>query len=171
MADVDLRVASAEERGALENLIQLYTHDFSEQWSGTPKGELDEDGRFSPYVLDPYWQDKDHIPLLLRVEGRLAGFALLNRTSHLGDPVDRNMAEFFVARKHRRAGLGKAAVGALFSRYPGLWEIAVARRNVGALAFWRRTILQHPQIRDPEETDVRSTAWNGPVLRFRVASV
>lgn len=169
MSGVELSVASPQERHILENLFQLYTHDFSEFWSGLPTGELQSDGRFSPYgPLDTYWREDDRIPLLVRQDGHLAGFALLNRISHIGQSVDRNMAEFFIVRKHRRGGLGSAVATMIYSNYPGIWETAVARRNTGALAFWQRVISRHPKIRDLEKSDQQTEAWNGPLFRFRV---
>jgi predicted acetyltransferase len=177
MAEVEVMVAEPHERGTLANLMQLYVHDFSEHWAGQGDGgladnaafaELGDDGRFSDYPLEPYWLDEGHVPLLLRVGGRLAGFALLDRRSHGVGEVDRNVAEFFVARFHRRGGVGTAAARAIFSRYPGRWEAAIARRNVGALAFWRRAVSGHPQVRGLEEVDVSGAAWNGPVLCFRI---
>ena len=168
MNEIELQVASAADRSVLENLFQLYIHDFSEHWSGTAKGELGDDGRFEPYPLDVYWRDEGAVPLLLRRAGLLVGFALVNRAGHLGLALDRNLAEFFIARKHRRAGLGQAAAAAIFIRYPGQWETAVARRNVGALTFWRRAIATHPRVRDLEEHDVTPPAWNGAVIRFRI---
>jgi predicted acetyltransferase len=74
------------------------------------------------------------------------------------------MAEFFVVRKHRRGGVGSAAMAAIVARYPGLWEAAVARRNVQALPFWRRIAAQNAEV---EELDLDTAAWNGPILRFR----
>jgi predicted acetyltransferase len=166
--NVQLVPAIPGDRPALENLMQLYVHDFSEHWAGRTEGELGEDGRFPPYPLDAYWSQPTHIPLLIRVDGRLAGFALVNDASHSGRPVDRNVAEFFVVRKHRRSGVGMIAAHQTFSRYPGLWEAAVARRNVAALAFWRRAIRQHPLATDIDEADITTQAWNGPIIRFRV---
>lgn len=168
MSGVDVAVALPAERGALANLMQLYVHDFSELWSGRPEGELEDDGRFADYPLDAYWREPDHIPLLLRRDGRLIGFALLNAASHSGRPVDHNMAEFFIVRKHRRGGAGTLAARTVFSRYPGLWEAAVARRNLAALAFWRKAVQQHARAAEMEETDVATEAWNGPILRFRI---
>lgn len=168
MPDVDVAVARPEERGTIDNLMQLYVHDFSEQWAGTPRGELDAEGRFPAYPLGPYWGEAGCIPLLLRVGGHLAGFALLNADAHSGRPVDRNMAEFFIVRKHRRGGVGTAAARAIFSRYPGQWEAAVARKNVGALAFWRSAVRRHPGAAEVEESDLSTASWNGPVLRFRI---
>lgn len=98
---VTVEWARREQRLVLEAMFQLYVHDFSEFWAGTDRGELDESGRFEHYSLAVYWRDPMHMPLLIRAGGHLAGFALLNSKSH-GDPVDRNMAEFFVVRKHQR---------------------------------------------------------------------
>lgn len=166
---VTLDPATPAHRAALESLLQLYTHDFSELWTGTLRGELDEQGRFPAYPsLDAYWREEGRVPLLIRAGGHIAGFALLNRESHTGRPVERNVAEFFVVRKHRRAGVGRAAFHAILDRYPGQWETAVARKNAAALAFWRRVVAAYPRVAGLEEIDVDDTRWNGPVLRYRV---
>jgi predicted acetyltransferase len=169
MADIDVAIAGPEARSAIDSMLQLYTHDFSEQWAGEARGELGDDGRFDPYrPLDLYWREAGRIPRLIRVGGRLAGFALVNHVTHSGRPADRNMAEFFVVRKHRRSGAGTAAAHRIFSLHPGQWEAAVARRNTGALAFWRRAVATHPLVEAVEETDVATADWDGPILRFRI---
>lgn len=167
-AQVEIGPARADEREILENLFQLYVHDFSEQWAGTERGELEEDGRFAHYPLESYWREAGRIALLLRVGGHLAGFALINDHAHSGRPAERNMAEFFVVRKHRRGGVGLAAARAIFRRYPGLWELAVARQNTGALAFWRKTIRAPTIAREIEETMTDGPRWDGTIFRFRV---
>ena len=163
---VEIVAALPEDRVALTNMMQLYAHDFSELWSGEARGELGDDGLFAAYPLDAWWREPDHIPLLVKAADFLVGFALLNATSHVGDSLDRNMAEFFIVRKHRRSGIGTTAARLIFSRYPGRWETAVARANHGALAFWRAVI--RPLAEDVELVDVESALWNGPVLRFRI---
>ncbi len=169
--EVEVRAAALEEKAALANLFQLYVHDFSELWSGTDDGELDDDGRFAPYpFLDVYWGDASRIPLLARIDGRLAGFALINAISHSGLAVDRNVAEFFIVRKHRRNGAGTAVAQRVFQLYPGLWEAAVARRNTGALAFWRKAVGGCPGLTEAQELDRRTKEWDGPILRFRIKS-
>ena len=169
-AAVQVAEASPGERTALANLMQFYIHDFSEFWSGrADDGDLEDDGRFAEYEhLDAYWREAGRVPVLIRVDCRLAGFALLNDISHSGRPVDRNMAEFFVARKHRRSGVGTQAARTLFSRYPGLWEAAVARANLPALAFWRKAVGGHPDVEALDELDLADDRWNGWVLRFRI---
>jgi predicted acetyltransferase len=169
--EIEVRAATLEEKPALANLFQLYVHDFSELWSGTDDGELNDDGRFSPYpFLDAYWGESSRIPLLVRVGGRLAGFALINASSHSGLAVDRNMAEFFIVRKHRRGGAGTAVAQQVFQLYPGLWEAAVARRNTAALAFWRKAVGGCPGLTEVQELDRRTKEWDGPILRFRIKS-
>jgi predicted acetyltransferase len=168
MADVTVELVRPDKRAALENLCQLYAHDFSELWAGREDGELQEDGRFPQYIyLDSYWTDADRTPLFIRVEGFLAGFALINSFSHSGLPVDHAVAEFFVARKHRRFGVGLAAAVKILGHRPGQWEMAVARRNVAALPFWRRVAaeLVGPAV---EEVDRDNDLWDGPIVRCRV---
>lgn len=168
MADVTLEVAAVERRSALENLFQLYTHDFSEFWAGREDGEVQEDGRFPQYIhLDSYWSEPDRTPLFIRVEGYLAGFALVNSVSHSGLPVDHAVAEFFVMRKHRRFGVGLAAAVKLLGHRPGQWEMAVARRNTRALPFWRRVAAEVAGLA-VEEVDRDNDLWNGPIVRCRV---
>jgi predicted acetyltransferase len=168
MPNVEIHLASRAAEATIDNLMQLYIHDFSEFWTGTDDGELQDDGRFGSYrFLPDYWVDEDRVPLLVLAAGKLAGFALLNGVTHSGAPADRNMAEFFIARKHRRAGVGLAAAHAIFGRYPGLWEVAVARRNTGALAFWRRVVGSYALAGSIEEIDVASAVWDGAILRFR----
>jgi predicted acetyltransferase len=171
MPNVEIRPASRADEATIANLMQLYIHDFSELWSGTEDGELQDDGRFGAYrYLPDYWVEGDRVPLLVRFEGRLVGFALLNAVTHSGVPADRNMAEFFIARKYRRRGVGLVAARAIFGRYPGLWEVAVARRNTGALAFWRRAIGGYELARGVEEVDLAAADWDGPILRFHAES-
>lgn len=170
MVDVTLELAGPEKRPTLENLFQLYTHDFSDFWTDRPDGELEEDGRFAQYVhLDGYWTDADRTPLLIRAGGHIAGFALINTFAHSGLPLDYSVAEFFVVRKHRRAGVGFAAATLLMRARPGLWEMAVARRNTAALPFWRRVgaAIAAPSV---EELDRNDDLWNGAIIRLRVSA-
>jgi len=169
MANVTLEPVGRERRQTLTNLFQLYAHDFSEQWFDRPEGELDEDGRLEEYgYLDRYWSEPGYEVMLIRADGRLAGFAMVNPCSHSGLPLDYEIAEFFVARKHRREGVGTAAALAVIGARPGQWELAVARRNSGAQHFWRKVAAELAQGA-VEELDLDDDRWNGLILRFRVA--
>jgi predicted acetyltransferase len=167
MPRVELEIASPSAQTALANMLQLYIHDFSELWGGEARGELGEDGLFEAPDLAELWPKADHLPLLIRADGHLAGFCILNAHAHGAQPVDRNVAEFFVVRKHRRSGVGAAAARAVFSAHPGTWEVAVVQSNTGALIFWRKVIEAQPGMSGFHELgDVRD--WNGTVFRFCV---
>jgi predicted acetyltransferase len=155
--------ACRSDEPTLQNLLQLYTHDFSGFWAGTTKGDVQPDGRFPDYPLDDYWIQRSWSAVLVRCDACLAGFALVNDRGHSGKPVDRNMAEFFILRKYRGRGVGRAAAERIFAKYPGQWELAVARKNVAALTFWRAAIRSASHV---TEFDVSSAEWNGPILRF-----
>jgi predicted acetyltransferase len=167
MPNVELERVGRERRQTLTNLFQLYCHDLSEQWFDRPEGELDEDGRLQEYsLLDNYWTQPKHEAMLIRADGRLAGFALVNDFAHSGLPLDFQIAEFFVARKHRRSRIGEAAALAIIRARPGQWELAVARRNIGAQYFWRR-VAASIAGNNVEERDQDDERWNGLILRFR----
>lgn len=168
MSEVDIVPAEYDQQVAIANMAQLYMYDFSEFWPRESEAELHEDGTFGALIyLDQYWLDPNREPLLIRRDGHLVGFALINATSPSGEPVDRGMAEFFIVRRHRRNGSGRAASHAIFAERPGLWEVAVIRANAGALAFWRSAIATFPGTRDFIERDLNNEHWDGWILRFR----
>ena len=159
---IALLPAAASDRAALANLIQLYLYDFSE----ITGADVDERGCFAYPLLDSYWTEAERYPFLIRVDGNLAGFALVNRYSRLLNPFDGHaVAEFFVMRKYRRVGIGRAAAIQLFDRFPGRWEVASIATNVPAQAFWRSTIDMYTGGRY-HEVWLQDASWRGPVQSF-----
>lgn len=160
--------AAPHERPLLENLSQLYLHDFSPLFAATPRLDLTPDGRF---ILDPpldrWWREPDHTPHILRWHGAPAGFALINRHSAMATPTDHAVAEFFVVRKYRRLGLGAAAAHSLFTRHPGRWEAAVMRANTRAAAFWHHAVHTLPAAHAITIHDRADADWNGTIFRFQ----
>lgn len=147
MNTVGVAPAQERDRDTLRQLIELYAYDFSE-FNGA---ELDDDGRFGYRYFDAYWTEPQRHPFLFRVDGHLAGFALVRA----GDPHD--MAEFFVMRKYRRSGVGVDAARSVFAHFPGAWQTRQQFANAGATKFWRRAI---PLAFDESNND------EGPVQRF-----
>ncbi len=150
----------------IQNLMQLYTHDFSEFWGGTSRGDPNAQGLFDAYPLDAYWSLANWSAMLIWCDQVLAGFSLVNDQTHSRLPANRNMAEFFILRKHRGRGGSRIAAEVIFSLHPGLWEVAVTRRNARAQQFWRKTIRQSAKTSNFQELDLQNEHWNGPVLRF-----
>src|SRR5260221_3272100 len=97
-AFVDVEVIRAElrDKPLLRQLLQLYQYDFTE----FDPADVDDDGFYRYPYFDNYWTEPERHPLLLRVDGNWAGFALVRA----GTPHD--MAEFFVMRNYRRGGAG-----------------------------------------------------------------
>jgi predicted acetyltransferase len=159
---ISLDPAHQDERGALRNLLQLYVYD----WSQLLSLDVGVDGRFDDYPLDAYWTEAWRHPFLLRVDGKLAGFALVcerSRLSGAAGVVD--MAEFFVLRRYRRNGVGFAAACAAFERFKGPWEVRQRPDNVDATAFWRKVIARFTKG-TYDEVAWADAAWTGPVQRF-----
>ena len=87
-----------------------------------------------PY-FDAYWEEPDlRWPHWIRSGGTNCGFALIDR----GEDERLEVAEFFVARPHRRLGIGLAAARQLIGGRPGKWRITQREQNASAIAFWHR---------------------------------
>src|SRR3954452_5196161 len=126
-----------EEMPALRNLWELYVHDFTEfvLREPGPDGRFETDEGFAARVAPP-------LELLwIRRAGRVAGFVFIRPHRHLdGDPAVSDVAQFFVLRAHRRAGVGGAAAALAFARRPGAWEVRETTANVPAQRFWRQVV-------------------------------
>jgi predicted acetyltransferase len=169
--NVTLTEAPAARMPTIANLMQLYLHDFSEFAAvATAHGEVDADGRFAYAGLDDYWREDGRLALTIEADGRLAGFALINRWSALNRPLDYSVAEFFVMRKYRRIGVGSQAARLLFARFPGRWEAPVAWYNPPALAFWRRAVAACADG-TVEECAGDGERWAGTVLCFATRGI
>lgn len=163
---VTLAEVPAAQKSIVANLMQLYKYDFSEfAAAGTDHGDVSADGLFAYETLDSYWHDNGRFPFTIHADGRLAGFALINRWSALDRPLDRSVAEFFVLRKYRRYRVGSRAAKQLFERFRGRWEVPVAWYNPPALSFWRTIV---PSVTDGpvEECAGDGERWAGTVLCF-----
>lgn len=133
--DVQVREATLDEKPILCQLLELYEYDFSE-FEGTDVGPH---GLYGYRFLDHYWTEPDRHPYLIRVDGNLAGFVLVNRHTFSGE--DRwSVAEFFVMRKYRGRGVGALAAAFVFDLHAGAWEVKQVASHPGSTAFWRRVI-------------------------------
>lgn len=159
---VELEPARPDDRPRLEALFELYAYDFSEILGL----DVGEDGRFARPSLDVYFEDPRAHAFLVRADGRLAGFALVIGRSRLtGASNVHDVAELFVMRRYRRKRVGERVAHALFSRFPGPWEVRQKAENTAAIAFWRRTIARFGDGRY-EERLLDDERWRGPVQRF-----
>ena len=166
LASLSFQPASSKERVLLQNLTQFYSYDFSEAL----EMHVGEDGRFGDVDLTPYWVDEGRHPFVLRVDDKLAGFALISERSKItGKSGVFDMTEFFVLRRFRRHGVGRAAAFAAFDRFAGPWEVRQREEKHDARAFWRRVIDEYTRG-DYEETRWIRPQWSEIVQTFSTAS-
>ncbi|MDB5482820.1 MAG: hypothetical protein JWO83_3873 [Caulobacteraceae bacterium] len=168
-SSVRVEPASEAERPLIEGLLQFYIYDFSEMQPADPDDfAFDEQGGYAPFIdMADYWRLDGYHPLVIRVAGRVAGFALVNTVSHRGGLVERNMGEFFIARLYRRRGVAAEAVRQILALYRGRWEVAVAERNTVAKTFWPGAVAA-AGVRDLEQVDGDGEHWRGPIWTFMV---
>lgn len=138
-----LNRVSEGEQALVQRLFEFYLYDFSE----LEHSDLDEEGWFVPPSrpwLARYWTEPGKHALVLRVDGKPAGFVLVDESSPIAESGQRRfIGGFFVARAYRRRGFGAAIARDVFNRFPGAWQVLQVRRNPAAQAFWRRVIGEY----------------------------
>ena len=146
--DISIEPMTIDAKPVLANLMELYIYDFSEFMGW----DIGDDGRFGYRYLDAYWTEANRFPFLIRVNGKIAGFALVSVIADESPPVT-SMSEFFVMRNYRRKGVGERAAKELFARFSGPWSVSQVLANLPAQRFWRRVITDVTQGEFTETTD------------------
>ena len=137
---VTVERATVGDKVVLRNLMQLYRYDYTE----FEPDDLDEHGLFNYNYLDHYWVEPGRYAFLVRVDDKLAGFALVRTLDADADGGLRySMAEFFIMRSFRRCGVGRTVAREVFGRLPGQWVVRQDVTNSGAMAFWRQVIGEY----------------------------
>lgn len=130
--NIEIVPAARRRQSCVEELMQFYFYDMT---SWAPLAFTPE-GRFQTPCVEAYFTRPDHHPFLVRVDGDLAGFALVNNVV-TSPESDHNMGQFFIARRHQRRGVGRHVAMEVFDRFPGAWEVYQVRENERAIEFWR----------------------------------
>jgi predicted acetyltransferase len=126
----------------LGNLLQFYIHDLSAMFLQV---ELGPDGRFHYPQMGSYLSGSGRrFAFLVRCDERIAGFALVKHGSPAAeDPDVLDVAEFFVLRRYRGCGVGRAAAKLLWDRLPGSWTVRASVNNPHAISFWRAAVAAY----------------------------
>lgn len=157
---ITLERPSRSDRDLIRRMMELYLHDFSE-FDGS---DLDEHGVFGYGDLDYFWFEETHAAYIVRVDGQLSGFVLVDNEVVV-DGNERSISEFFILRKYRRRGVGRRVAKQIFDEMPGKWEVRVIATNVPAQSFWRKIILEYTGGRFDERL-LADDDWTGPVFWF-----
>ncbi len=161
LLNITVTRATLDEKPILRNLLELYEHDFTEY---EPK-VIGPHGLYGYKYLDHYWTEPNRHPYLIRVDGQLAGFVLLNRHTVSGGDDRWTIAEFHIMRMYRGKGVGEFAARAVFDLWPGKWEVSQTPNNAPSHEFWRKVISRYTQGSFVEIEPVAGSD-HGPVQHF-----
>ena len=127
-----------DEKEILRNLLEKYNYEFSQY----DQCDVNPLGLYGYSYLDNYWTEKGRWAFFLKVDGKLAGFAMVIDYPE-ARVTDYNMAEFFVMLKYRRCGLGKWAAFQLFDKFQGTWQLKRHPKNLPSVGFWDHVIGEY----------------------------
>jgi predicted acetyltransferase len=154
----DARTNSGD-RQWIENVYRDYLDDLGLLNTGIFPA-LGEIGHREPDQFQRWLVDRSAALLTILDDQQPAGFAMVAKETAASRAFDFRMAEFFVARVHRRRGVGRSAVRLILDRFAGRWEIVEYSRNPTAVAFWRKVVASYTR------GDYRERAQNGEVRQY-----
>ena len=183
--NIEITKAARADTPALRHLYEFYAYDFSE----FTRDDVGASGEFTDdRFLTGYWPEPNWTALLVRVDGKLAGFVWVLRTT-LFRPEDIEkmketsgetrfleetwflksphhlIEEFFIMRKYRLKGVGEYVAHHVFDLFPGVWEVSEIEENTPAQAFWRKVIGRYTGNQFAEVA-LNTDQWRGPVQVF-----
>ncbi len=160
--EIEVVKTAIEHRMILTNLLELYAYDFSEFCDF----DIGSDGLYGYEHLPLYWTDPNRYPHLIYVDGKLAGFVLIQKGSSVVEGEDVwDITEFFVLRKYRRKNIGSVAALDVWNRFKGQWQVRVLSENKRAQAFWSQAVDQFTGKKNiPMNVEVKDKLW--AVYRF-----
>lgn len=135
--DIKIKEARQNQIPVIQNLARFYVYDMTEYMGWA----CPENGLFGCRD-DKFWSDEQNHFFIVRVDGELAGFAVIEGLEP-GKDEDYDVAEFFVLRKFRRKGVGKHVAHTLFDKFRGRWTVRQLVGNLPAPEFWRKVVSEY----------------------------
>lgn len=120
----------------------VYVYELQRYCGFLPGWETPPNGLFECIDLSSYCEKPDRHAFLIKVDGQLAGFVLINKVGSTPD-VDWNMGEFFIISKFQGKGIGSKVAEQIFNQFPGVWETSQIPENQAAIDFWNKVITQY----------------------------
>jgi predicted acetyltransferase len=153
MGQVSVRDCRDEDRRWIASVYRDYLNDLAASATGLFPA-LPEFGHREPDQLQTWFADANTQVLTVLYADEPVGFAKIKllrtpaaspakgpRPEGRGtEAPEFSMAEFFIARAHRRRGFGAQAVRLILDRFTGGWLICELLRNEPAVHFWRRVV-------------------------------
>ena len=86
-----------------------------------------------------FWSDQKRTLFWAKLDGDIAGFAIVNPENGVTD-----MADFYIRPAFRRHRIGRRFALAVLARFPGPWTLTQYKAKADSIAFWRAVIGERP---------------------------
>ena len=161
--NLELRRAKPADVPALQQMLELYQYELSDIW---PQ-DSDAEARYG-YELARHLAGGRYFAHVALRAGQYAGFALVAPAA-VTRSDGHGMEQFFVLKRFRRTGAGRALAVHVLRSHPGPWEVGQMPSNQVAQAFWRAVI---GEFTHGEFVELRITSgwWTGVVQQFHVTA-
>ena len=127
------------EKEILKNLLEKYDYEFS-QYDNRDVNGL---GLYGYDYLDYYWTEPNRLPFFIKVDGKLAGFVMVNDYPEVVKGTQYTLSEFFVMYKYRKMGVGRFAAYHVFDKLKGSWQLKRHPKNVSSVHFWNAVVKDY----------------------------
>jgi predicted acetyltransferase len=120
------------EKSTLWNDLQDYIAELAPFDRALPK-----QGPYEYPNFETLWRDRTLF--WAKVEGEIAGFAIVNSEDGVTD-----MADFYIRPAYRRRGIGVEFARSVIAHFPGRWMLTQYKAKTDSIAFWRSVIGERP---------------------------
>ena len=160
---LELRKAQPEDFAALQQMLELYQYDISDIYLQ----DTDAEAKYGYDLVRHRKAERFHAHVVL--EGsQYVGFALV-APAIVTRKEGSWMEQFFILKRYRRAGAGRALALHVFQSYPGPWEVGQMPTNHAAQKFWRQ-VISTATAGAFVELQVTDGWWQGVVQQFNNAT-
>jgi len=156
---LELRKANPEDFPALQQMLELYQYDISDIYLQ----DTDAEAKYG-YNLDRHRQDQRFHAHVALEGSQYIGFALV-APAIVTRKEGSWLVQFFILKRYRRSGAGRALALHVFQIYPGLWEVGQMPANHAAQAFWLQ-VIGTATAGAFVELQVTEGWWQGVVQQF-----
>jgi len=137
--NIELVPVDVSEKEILRNLLEKYDYEFSQY----DQRDVNNLGLYGYDYLDYYWTEEGRHAFFIKVDGKLAGFVMINTYLEVEAATDHTVAEFSVMHKYRGRGVGRYAAFRVFDMFPGKWQLKRHPKNLGSVHFWNKIVSEY----------------------------
>ena len=161
MYNITIEPIKKGEKEILRNLLEKYDYEFSQY----NEMDINDIGLYGYDYLDCYWTEEKRFSFFIRVDGKLAGFAMINDYPTMKMELDYYMSEFFILYKYRKQGIGKYAVKYLFGKFKRKWQLIYHPKNEISKVFWNNVINEYTDGKFEIITNSEEARFEDGVIR------